>query len=103
MFRSWAIALLLPGVCLAQENSVRIEEIVHSYVASKQFMGSVLDEQNGKVLFYKSYGFANLEWDIPNAPSTKFRVSSVTKQFTAASILLLEDRGRFKTYYPLKK
>src|SRR5260370_38996768 len=103
MFRSWAIARLLPGVCLAEENSVRMEEIVHSYVASKQFMGSVLVAQNGKVLFDKSYGFANLEWDVPNAPSTKFRLGSVTKQFTAASILLLEERGRLKTDDPVKK
>jgi len=49
------------------------------------------------VLLSKGYGSANLEWNIPNAPSTKFRLGSVTKQFTAASILLLEERGRLKT------
>ena len=46
---------------------------------------------------------ANLEWDNPNAPSTKFRLGSVTKQFTAASILLLEERGKLKVEDPVKK
>ena len=80
-----------------------MQEIVQSYVASKQFMGSVLVAQNGKVIFDKAYGFADLEWDVPNTPSTKFRLGSVTKQFTAASILLLEERGKLKTDDPVKK
>ncbi|HWS17963.1 MAG TPA: serine hydrolase domain-containing protein, partial [Candidatus Elarobacter sp.] len=65
-------------------------------------MGSVLVAQDGKVLLDKGYGFANLEWDIPNTPTTKFRLGSVTKQFTAASILLLEERGKLKVEDPVK-
>jgi CubicO group peptidase (beta-lactamase class C family) len=80
-----------------------MEEIVQSYVAGKQFMGSVLVSQEGKVLLSKGYGFANLEWDVPNAPTTKFRLGSITKQFTAASILLLEERGKLKVEDPVKK
>jgi CubicO group peptidase (beta-lactamase class C family) len=44
-----------------------------------------------------------LEWDVPNAPNTKFRLGSVTKQFTAASILLLEERGKLSVGDPVKK
>jgi CubicO group peptidase (beta-lactamase class C family) len=55
------------------------------------------------VLVSKGYGMANLEWDVPNSPSTKFRLGSVTKQFTAASILLLEERGKLKVEDPVKK
>jgi CubicO group peptidase (beta-lactamase class C family) len=40
---------------------------------------------------------------VPNSPSTKFRLGSLTKQFTAASILLLEDRGKLKVDDPVKK
>jgi CubicO group peptidase (beta-lactamase class C family) len=47
-------------------------------------MGSVLVARGTQVLFSKGYGSANLEWDVPNTPSTKFRLGSVTKQFTAA-------------------
>ena len=51
----------------------------------------------------KSESFANLEWEVPNSPTTKFRLGSVTKQFTAACILLLEERGKFKIDDPVKK
>jgi CubicO group peptidase (beta-lactamase class C family) len=69
-------------------------------------MGTVLVARGDKVLFSKGYGFANLEWRIPNDPATKFRIGSITKQFTAAAILLLEERGKLaidehvKTHLP---
>lgn len=103
MLRRIAIAVLLVGVCLAQDNSARMEQVVQSYVANKQFMGSVLVAQDGKVVFSKGYGFANLEWDVPNSPTAKFRLGSVTKQFTAACILLLEERGKLKIDDAVKK
>jgi CubicO group peptidase (beta-lactamase class C family) len=65
-----------------------MDQIVQSYVDNKQFMGAVLVAENGKVLLSKGYGSANLEWNIPDSPSTKFRLGSITKQFTAGSILL---------------
>src|SRR4029077_13154429 len=71
--------------------------------ANKQFMGTALLSRGGQVLFSKGYGSANLEWDVPNAPNTKFRLGSVTKQFTAASVLLLEERGKLSVNDPVKK
>src|SRR6185437_14748614 len=98
MFQRIILALLLASSCFAQEkisneSVTRMEQIVQSYVPGK-FMGTVLD---------KGYGFADLEWDIPNTPTTKFRLGSLTKQFTAASILLLEERGKLKVDDPVKK
>lgn len=75
---------------------LRMNEIVQSYVADNQFMGSILVAQHGKIIMDKAYGFANIEWQIPNATDTKFRLGSITKQFTAASILLLEEQGFLK-------
>jgi len=66
-------------------------------------MGNVLVARGDDVLFGKSYGSANLEWNIANTPVTKFRIGSMTKQFTAASILLLEERGKLKVDDPVKK
>jgi len=74
----------------------RMEQVVETYVADKQFMGSILVTQNGQILLDKGYGCANLEWQIPNSPTTKFRLGSITKQFTAALILLLEEQGKLK-------
>ena len=94
MFQRTILAVLLTASCFAQDKApnasvARMEQIIQANVP-KQFMGTVLVAQDGKVLLDKGYGFANLEWDIPNTPTTKFRLGSITKQFTAASILLLD-------------
>jgi len=101
------LAVLLTASCLAQDKTstadvARMEQLIKAYVPAR-FMGSVLVAQDGKVLLDKGYGFANLEWDVPNTPTTKFRLGSITKQFTAASILLLEERGKLKVEDPVKK
>ena len=108
--RSSAIALLVALIgaglgshCFAQAPVERMDQIARSYADSHQFMGSVLVAQGDKVVFEKGYGAANLEWDIPNSSVTKFRIGSMTKQFTAASILLLEERGKLKTDDLVKK
>ena len=80
-----------------------MDQIVQTFVANNQFMGTALVARGDQVLFNKGYGSANLEWNIPNAPNTKFRLGSVTKQFTAASILLLEERGKLSVGDPVKK
>src|SRR5271169_5746687 len=102
MLRRIGIALLLAAAARAQDNS-RLDQVVQTYVADKTFMGSVLVARGDQILLSKGYGSANLEWDIPNSPATKFRLGSVTKQFTATSILLLEERGKPKTDDPVKK
>ena len=98
-----AASAVLASVCFAQDNPARMEQVVQSYVANKTFMGSVLVVRDKAVLLEKGYGSADLEWDIPNSPTTKFRLGSITKQFTAASILLLEERGKLNINDPVKK
>jgi CubicO group peptidase (beta-lactamase class C family) len=80
-----------------------MDQVVQSHVADHTFMGTVLVARGSEVLFSKGFGFADLEWDVPNAPNTKFRLGSVTKQFTAASILMLEERGKLSVSDPVKK
>jgi len=50
--------------------------------------------QHGKIVFEKGYGVANLEYDIPVTPQTVYHVASVSKQFTAMAIVLLEQDGK---------
>jgi CubicO group peptidase (beta-lactamase class C family) len=94
--------LFIATSCFAQD-AARLDEVVQPYVHNKTFMGSVLVARDKDVLLSKGYGYANLEWDIANTPSTKFRLGSITKQFTAASILLLAERGKLKLDDPLKQ
>jgi CubicO group peptidase (beta-lactamase class C family) len=102
MLSRFALSVLLAGPCLAQD-AARMNQIVQSYVADHKFMGTALVARGSQVLFSKGYGSANLEWNVPNSPDTKFRLGSVTKQFTAASILLLEERGKLSVDDPVKK
>ncbi len=80
-----------------------MDEVTQFEASSGRFMGSVLVARGSEILFSKGYGSANLEWNIPNSPQTKFRLGSVTKQFTAACILLLEERGKLTIDDPVKK
>src|SRR5262245_35212147 len=102
MLRRIFLFVLIAIVAPAQDTA-RLDQIVQSYVSAKTFMGTVLVARGGDVVFSKGYGMANLEWDIPNSPSTKFRLGSVTKQFTAACIMLLEERGKLKVEDPVKR
>jgi CubicO group peptidase (beta-lactamase class C family) len=81
----------------------RIAQAIQSQVSQGQFMGTVVVARNGKILLEKSYGKANLEWQVPNSPDTRFRLASMTKQFTAASILLLQEQGKLKIEDPVSK
>src|SRR5262249_20944069 len=56
--------------------------------------GSVSVQLRGETLAAKSYGVADLELDVPMPSDASFEIGSVTKQFTAASILLLAERGK---------
>src|SRR5262249_33720090 len=104
----WAAVHATALALLASPNSAQargdeMQRIVQPYVDARMFMGSVLVAKNGKIVLSKSYGMADLEWNVPNSPSTRFNIASMTKQFTAASILLLEDRGKLKTDDFVKK
>ena len=102
MILRFAIVLLVACGSWAQDVA-RMEQVIQSYTTNRQFMGSVLVAKGTQVLLSKGYGSANLEWNVPNSPATKFRLGSITKQFTAASILLLQERGKLNVDDPVKK
>ena len=97
-----ACALVFLSSAAAAQDAAQLDEVVQGYVQNKTFMGSVLVARDAKVILNKGYASANLEWNVPNTPTTKFRLGSITKQFTAASILLLEERGKLKLEDPIK-
>ena len=80
----------------AQNKAKRIDELISSYNKYGQFNGAALVAENNKVIIKKGYGLANMEWNIPNEPDTKFRLGSITKQFTATVILQLVEQGKLK-------
>jgi CubicO group peptidase (beta-lactamase class C family) len=81
---------------LAQDKAAKIDELMKVYNSYRQFNGAVLVAENGKVIFKKGYGMANMEWNIPVETDTKFRLGSITKQFTSMLILQLVQEGKIK-------
>ncbi len=68
-----------------------------------QLNGSVLVAENGRVLIDTAYGFANMELGVRNTPDTRFRVASITKQFTGMAIMMLAEEGRLAISDPISK
>jgi CubicO group peptidase (beta-lactamase class C family) len=65
------------------------------------FSGSVAITLRGKLVFNQSFGFADLAHDVRNTPETRFDIGSVSKTFTAALVLQLQDRGKVRLDSPI--
>jgi CubicO group peptidase (beta-lactamase class C family) len=105
--RALASALLLAvGLALsarAEDPAPRFDGYMKACVEVNHFSGAVLVSKGGKTLFASGYGFANAEHQVPNTTRTKFRLGSITKQFTAMAILILQERGKLKVEDPVGK
>jgi CubicO group peptidase (beta-lactamase class C family) len=64
---------------------------------------AIIVTKNGRVLFRKAYGLASVELGVPMRPEMVFPVASITKQFTAAAILMLAEQGRLSLDDPITK
>ncbi|HME79089.1 MAG TPA: serine hydrolase domain-containing protein [Mycobacterium sp.] len=71
----------------------KVDALLHNYVGDVPG-AAVLVLRDGQPVVRAGYGLADLETDTPATPETNYRLASVTKQFTAASILLLAEDGR---------
>jgi CubicO group peptidase (beta-lactamase class C family) len=80
----------------AATRQQEIDRLVTKYHQLRQFNGAVLVADEKGIVHKKAYGQANFEWQVPNAPDTKFRLGSITKQFTAMVILQLVAEGKLK-------
>jgi CubicO group peptidase (beta-lactamase class C family) len=83
-------ALTLSG----QNTFFKIDSILQKAYNSKALNGTILIAREGKILFEKSYGFANFEKKIPLGKNTQFQIASVSKQFTAFGIMELKRQGK---------
>ena len=103
-FTSFVVAALLAvgasgcaGMGEADVSEVAIQrgmdEFLEAYLEAGEFMGTALVARGAMVQHSAGYGMADLEHEVPNLPQTVFRMGSLTKQFTAAAILQLQDQG----------
>ena len=107
----FAFAALLSTLCASQDPSPshqdeinrRIHEYLNRATDSGLFSGTVAVAKDGKILFSHGYGMADLAFDVSNAPQTRFDIGSVSKTFSAALVLWLQDRGSLRVDDPVCK
>jgi CubicO group peptidase (beta-lactamase class C family) len=97
------LVLLLGPSARAEEPTSKFDRYMDACVEVAHFSGSVLVTADGKAVFGKGYGLANAEHGVPNTTTTKFRLGSITKQFTATAILILQERGKLSVEDPIGK
>ena len=78
----------------AQLKSSKIQQMLENSHAKGEFSGIVLASKGDKIIFSGAVGKANRQWNIANRISTKFRICSVTKQFTAMLVMQLVEAGK---------
>ncbi len=107
----WILAII---ICLsffemnyAQDSKITIKaktnEFLKKLTSEKGFSGAVLISRNKKVLLDQGYGFADLKKGAKVKNKTKFYIASITKQFTAAAILKLEEQRKLKLNEPITR
>ncbi|MGI8783630.1 MAG: serine hydrolase domain-containing protein [Acidobacteriota bacterium] len=95
---------LATSLALAQEDpSAKIDRIFEDVNKPESPGVSVAVIKDGRVVFSKGYGSANLEYAAPITPDTVFHVASVSKQFTAMALVLLEQEGKLALDDDLQK
>ncbi|MFC6267326.1 serine hydrolase domain-containing protein [Frigoriflavimonas asaccharolytica] len=96
MGKLFTVSLLffIVNFSLAQNSKTqRLDSLFAALQSENAFNGNVLIAEKGVIIFEKSYGFANEENKIKLNLQTKFELASVSKQFTAMGIVLLEKKG----------
>ncbi len=106
-FRQLLLVLLLSFTTVtlsAQDKRVPLlKQYLRAAATLGQINGAVLVAEKGKTLVDTAYGYANMELNVRNTVNTRFRVASVTKQFTAMAIMMLAEDGRLNTADPITK
>ncbi len=80
---------------LSAQESAAIDAIGRSSVAGAATPGiTIAVARGGSIVYAKGFGYRDVEDAVPVATDTRFSIGSNTKQFTAASILMLQDEGK---------
>ncbi|MFZ0064495.1 MAG: serine hydrolase [Pyrinomonadaceae bacterium] len=95
-----AVTLASPST---QEITRKVEEYMNAAMRINRFSGAVLLARDGQPIESRGYGMANIELGVPNSPETVFRLGSVTKQFTAMAVVMLQERGKLSVNDPICK
>src|SRR5512135_2585020 len=95
------ILLVVATSFAADDTAAKLDKVLNAYHDAGLLNGVVLVADHGKVIYKKSFGYANFEWQVPNTIDTKFRIGSVTKPFTAILVLQQVEAGKIQLDTPV--
>lgn len=98
----FALALLTLSACSSGPDAA-VHDLLTGYHEAGLLNGTVLVAEGDDVVYENGFGEADRSWDIPNGPDTRFRIGSVTKQFTAALTLQLVEEGLVDLEAPITR
>lgn len=101
-----AVFVLISVSCVNRTHDQRFESLDNFLSLQAEyysFNGNILVAEKGKTVYQKSFGFADYDNKIPLNDSTIFELASVSKQFTAMGILMLEEKGKLGLNDSLRK
>ena len=90
-----------PVLAPTADVATKVETYLRAQARVNRFSGTVLVARDGAPIVSSGYGWANAEWEIPNTPATKFRLGSITKQFTATLVLRLQEQKKLTVQDPI--
>ena len=102
-FLSGTISVFAFLMVACQSNDSRLDTLMSTYARLNKFNGTVLVAQNGRVLIEKGYGYRNADNKVLHDEKSVFQIGSVTKQFTAAIILKLQEQKKLSVKDKLSK
>jgi CubicO group peptidase (beta-lactamase class C family) len=98
-----ALLVTSPLNAIGSDALDRIDALLARYQELGLLNGSALVADRGEIVIKKGYGLANMEWGIANTPDTKFRLGSITKQFTATLVMQLVEQGKLDLAAPITR
>lgn len=91
------------GQLPSQEEIAKIDSLLNSTYKVDEPGGIVAIAKNGKTIYSRAFGLANIELNVPNNSESVIQIGSITKQFTAVAILKLYEEGKLSIYDKITK
>ena len=75
-------------------DKAKLDQYFQTLAENQKMMGSITLSHDGKIIYQKAFGFADIEGNVAATPATKYRIGSITKMFTSALILKATEEGK---------
>lgn len=94
LINCFVLLILCISLNVYGQNDQKIDDLLKNALQNGEYSGGLLVAKDNKIIYKGAVGLANHQWKIPNTTNTKFRINSITKQFTSLLIMQLVENGK---------